>query len=97
MNDIIILAVQLGITVAAFVVGKYLFPNIPKSVTDKLTTLEDVPLQERIELMQRKGLKRSGNTGQYLSIPLAGIHTELKRCNSAEGNSLSSRISGVRI
>lgn len=39
MNDIIILAVQLGVTVAAFVVGKYLFPNVPKSVTDKLTTL----------------------------------------------------------
>lgn len=39
MNDIIILTVQLGVTVAAFVVGKYLFPNVPKSVTDKLTTL----------------------------------------------------------
>ena len=39
MNDIIILAVQLGITVAAFVVGKYVFPNLPKNVTDKLTTL----------------------------------------------------------
>ena len=39
MNDIIILAVQLGITVAAFCIGKYVFPNLPKSVTDKLTTL----------------------------------------------------------
>ena len=39
MNDIIILAVQLGITVAAFVVGKYVFPNLPKNVTDKLMTL----------------------------------------------------------
>ena len=39
MNDIIILAVQLGITVAAFIVGKYVFPNLPKNVTDKLTTL----------------------------------------------------------
>ncbi len=39
MNDIIILAVQLGITVAAFVVGKYVFPNLPKNVMDKLTTL----------------------------------------------------------
>ncbi len=39
MNDIIMLAIQLGIAVAAFVVGKYVFPNIPKSVTDKLTTL----------------------------------------------------------
>ena len=39
MNDIVILAVQLGITVAAFVVGKYVFPNLPKNVTDKLMTL----------------------------------------------------------
>lgn len=39
MNDTIILVVQLGVTVAAFVVGKYVFPNIPKNVTDKLTTL----------------------------------------------------------
>lgn len=39
MNDIIILAAQLGITVAAFIVGKYVFPNLPKNVTDKLATL----------------------------------------------------------
>ena len=39
MNDIIILAVQLGVTVAAFIVGKYVFPNLPKNVTDKLATL----------------------------------------------------------
>lgn len=39
MNDIIVLAVQLGITVAAFFVGKYVFPKVSKNVTDKLTTL----------------------------------------------------------
>lgn len=39
MNDIIILAVQLGIAVAAFVLGKYIFPNVPKSVMEKLNTL----------------------------------------------------------
>lgn len=39
MKDIIVLGVQLGVTVAAFLVGKYVFPNIPKSVTDKLDTL----------------------------------------------------------
>lgn len=39
MKDIIILAVQLGATVAAFAVGKYLFPNLPKNAMDKLTTL----------------------------------------------------------
>lgn len=39
MNDIVILAIQLGITIAAFIIGKYVFPNIPKSVTEKLNTL----------------------------------------------------------
>lgn len=39
MNDIIILAVQLGVMIAAFVVGKYVFPNIPKDVADKLKVL----------------------------------------------------------
>lgn len=39
MNDIIILGVQLGFTVAAFVIGKYVFPNLPKNAMDKLTTL----------------------------------------------------------
>ena len=35
MNDIILLAVQLGIAVAAFAAGKYIFPNVPKTVIDK--------------------------------------------------------------
>lgn len=39
MNDIVILAIQLGITIAAFIIGKYVFPNVPKSVTEKLNTL----------------------------------------------------------
>lgn len=39
MNDIIVLGVQLGIAVAAFAIGKYVFPNIPKNVVDKLNML----------------------------------------------------------
>lgn len=39
MNDIILLAVQLGIVVAAFAAGKYIFPNVPKTVIDKLATI----------------------------------------------------------
>ena len=39
MNDIILLAVQLGIAVAAFAAGKYIFPKVPKTVTDKLNVL----------------------------------------------------------
>ena len=39
MNDIILLAVQLGIAIVAFVAGKYVFPKVPKTVTDKLNML----------------------------------------------------------
>lgn len=39
MDKIIMQAVVLGVMVAAFLTGKYVFPNIPKSVTDKLNTL----------------------------------------------------------
>ena len=39
MNDISLLAVQLGIAVAAFAAGKYIFPKVPKTVTDKLNVL----------------------------------------------------------
>ncbi len=39
MNDIILLPVQLGITIVAFAIGKYVFPNLPRNVTDKLTML----------------------------------------------------------
>lgn len=39
MNDIVILAIQLGITITAFVIGKYVFPNVSKPVTEKLNTL----------------------------------------------------------
>lgn len=39
MKEIIILAVQLAVAVGAFVAGKYIFPKIPKTVTDKLTEL----------------------------------------------------------
>ena len=39
MNDITLLAVQLGIAVVAFVAGKYVFPKVPKTVTDKLNML----------------------------------------------------------
>lgn len=39
MNNIIILAVQLAVAIAAFTLGKYVFPNIPKSVSEKLEEL----------------------------------------------------------
>lgn len=39
MNNIIMQAITLGAMVAAFVCGKYVFPNMPKNVADKLNDL----------------------------------------------------------
>lgn len=39
MNDITMQAVRLIIMVGAFLLGKYVFPNVPKSVTGKLREL----------------------------------------------------------
>ena len=39
MDNIIVLAIQLAVAVAAFALGKYVFPNIPKSVSKKLQEL----------------------------------------------------------
>lgn len=39
MNNIIILAIQLTVAVGAFALGKYVFPNIPKNVSEKLQEL----------------------------------------------------------
>lgn len=39
MDNIIVLAIQLAVAVAAFALGKYAFPNIPKSVSEKLQEL----------------------------------------------------------
>lgn len=39
MDNIIVLTIQLAVAVAAFALGKYVFPNIPKSVSKKLQEL----------------------------------------------------------
>ena len=39
MNDIIMQAVALLVSVGAFLLGKFVFPNVPKSVADKLRQL----------------------------------------------------------
>lgn len=39
MDNIIVLVIQLAVAVAAFALGKYVFPNIPKSVSEKLQEL----------------------------------------------------------
>lgn len=39
MNNIIYAAVYFGVTLAAFLLGKYVFPKVPQNVTDKLASL----------------------------------------------------------
>lgn len=39
MEDIIIQAATLGVMIISFLAGKYIFPNMPASVTDKLQDL----------------------------------------------------------
>ena len=39
MKEIILQAVALLVSVGAFMLGKYVFPNVPKSVTGKLRDL----------------------------------------------------------
>ncbi len=39
MEDIIVQAVTLGVMIISFLTGKYIFPNMPASVTDKLQDL----------------------------------------------------------
>lgn len=41
MNDIIMQAVALLVSVGAFLLGKFVFPNVPKSVADKLRQLAE--------------------------------------------------------
>lgn len=41
MNEVIYAAVYFAVTLGAFLLGKYVFPNIPKTVTDKLGELSE--------------------------------------------------------
>lgn len=41
MDNVIYAAVYFGVTLGAFLLGKYVFPNIPKTVTDKLGELSE--------------------------------------------------------
>lgn len=41
MNNVIFAAVYFAVTLAAFLLGKYVFPKVPQTVTDKLVMLSD--------------------------------------------------------
>lgn len=41
MNEVIYAAVYFAVTLGAFLLGKYVFPNIPKTVTNKLAELSE--------------------------------------------------------
>lgn len=39
MNNVIYAAIYFGVTLAAFLLGKYVFPKVPQTVTEKLASL----------------------------------------------------------
>lgn len=41
MDNVIYAAVYFAVTLGAFLIGKYVCPNIPKTVTDKLGELSE--------------------------------------------------------
>ena len=41
MNEVIYAAVYFAVTLGAFLLGKYVFPNIPQTVTNKLAELSE--------------------------------------------------------
>ena len=57
MNDIIFAAINLGIAEAFFVLGKYVFPKIPKTITDKLFELGQ--MAEKFVVWAREFMKSS--------------------------------------
>ena len=57
MNDIIFAAINLGIAVAFFVLGKYVYPKIPKTITDKLFELGQ--MAEKFVVWAREFMKSS--------------------------------------
>lgn len=60
MDNIIMQAITLGVMVGAFVCGKYVFPNMPKNVADKLNDL--APWAGKFVVWAREFMKAS--TGQ---------------------------------
>lgn len=57
MNDIIFASINLAIAVVSFVIGKYVFPKIPKTVTDKLIELGQ--MAEKFVIWAREFMKSS--------------------------------------
>ena len=57
MDNIIMQAITLGVMVGAFVCGKYVFPNMPKNVADKLNDL--APWAGKFVVWAREFMKAS--------------------------------------
>ena len=79
MNDIIFAAINLGIAVAFFVLGKYVFPKIPKTITDKLFELGQ--MAEKFVVWAREFMKSS-----------TGAEKMEKGCGNAERGCRGSRL-----
>lgn len=64
MNDIIFAAINLGIAVAFFVLGKYVFPKIPKTITDKLFELGQMAEKMHWKTMRMEQSMHMTNKGK---------------------------------
>lgn len=78
MNNIYVQALSLAVAVAAFLCGKYVFPNIPKNVTDKLKDL--APWADKFVVWAREFMKTS--TGQE---KMAAVVKELQKIAAEAG------------
>lgn len=78
MDNVIYTAVYFGVTLGAFLLGKYVFPNIPKTVTDKLASLSEWATQ----FVEWAKEFKKGQTGEE---KMAAVVEQLKKIADEAG------------
>lgn len=78
MDNVIYAAVYFGVTLGAFLLGKYVFPNIPKTVTDKLASLSEWATQ----FVEWAKEFKKGQTGEE---KMAAVVEQLKKIADEAG------------
>lgn len=78
MDNVIYAAVYFGVTLGAFLLGKYVFPNIPKTVTDKLMSLSEWAAQ----FVEWAKEFKKGQTGEE---KMAAVVEQLKKIADEAG------------
>lgn len=78
MDNVIYAAVYFGVTLGAFLLGKYVFPNIPQTVTDKLASLSEWAAQ----FVEWAKEFKKGQTGEE---KMAAVVEQLKKIADEAG------------